>query len=137
MAPTRLQAMENFGLPSALTKCEPPDEIMAKGNPNARYFVYSMAYGNTVSVEPKNKSRGFNAVSPTTDRTTPIINIIEALPPIKYGAFSFSPAPKFKLNPEAPPIPKASAVAIHKVVKGKATLVAAFPNSPTHCPIKI
>ena len=43
----------------------------------------------------------------------------------------------FKLKPDAEPIPNVRAVARHKVVSGKATLVAAFPNSPTVCPIKI
>ena len=77
------------------------------------------------------------AVLAITANTIPIIAIIDNAFPIKYGALSLFPAPKFKLNPEAPPIPNANAVARQSVVNGKATLVAALPNVPTVCPIKI
>lgn len=42
-----------------------------------------------------------------------------------------------RLKAEAEPTPNRSAVAVHTVVKGKATLVAALPSSPMLLPMEI
>ena len=57
--------------------------------------------------------------------------------PIIVVAFSLSPLPSSRLYEEAPPRPKNNDIETHIVVRGKATLVAAFPFIPTPCPINI
>ena len=57
--------------------------------------------------------------------------------PATRRARSSFPAPKFRLKLAAVPMPIIRAMAVDTVVKGKATLVAAFPKYPTPWPMKI
>ena len=56
------------------------------------------------------------------------INIDTKPLPTTQAALSFSLAPIYKENRDALPIPTNKAIATEIVVKGKATLVAAFPK---------
>ena len=50
-------------------------------------------------------------------------------------ASSFSPLPRDRLKLAAPPMPHIREMAVQVMVRGKATLVAAFPSIPTLLPM--
>lgn len=57
--------------------------------------------------------------------------------PAIFDPFSRLPRPISRLRLAAPPNPNRIATAVQMIEIGYATLVAAFPRSPTFCPIKI
>ena len=67
----------------------------------------------------------------------PRVSIRKNAFPTAWAALSGLPAPSSRENREALPMPMSSAMARQMVVRGKATLVAAFPRYPTPWPIKI
>jgi hypothetical protein len=70
------------------------------------------------------------------DKTRPLPASKTTAFPIIFTAFFSWPLPIARLNADEPPIPINKASARHEVDNGNAMLVAAFPNSPTLCPIK-
>ena len=135
-APVSIQIIEYLGLPSARTKVLPPVPKIKNGNPRQLIPAKISAYFKTISVAPKAIIKGFKNTSTNTASTTPLPTSSVMALPIYLAASSRLPAPSFKLKLDAPPTPKSSPNAVHTVVNGKATLVAALPYIPTLRPIK-
>ena len=137
IAPTNIHIIEYFGLPSARTRFAPPLAIIKNGNPHRVMPVYSSAYPKTSGVAPKNRIIGSSNIKENKLNRIPLSSKSATAFPTKCLARSLSPAPMQRLKLAAPPTPNSRQRATHTVLKGKATLVAAFPRTPTLCPIKI
>ena len=87
-------------------------------------------------VAPNRFIIGSRKTRTATQRNTPRENSRKMAFPAYRFACSFSPPPMERLKLAAPPIPHIKDRAVQVMVRGKATLVAAFPSVPMLWPIK-